>query len=186
MYDKSLMIKILPSELVIKNIVHGDNKCNYELYLLELVNKSSYFLNLSHGCNYNLPKNESNGECDCISEAYQLDFKLLCSKTYLQAKSVLFNQKSVLAKGVMSLNPPKLSKGNIKATNIHVILRKYSYSQLCELRRLNPKGNGLENDICHLLKTLEKKKNLLLFFHIFLVLIPIIVLKKLVYKLLLL
>lgn len=46
MYDKSLRLTLLPAELIVKNFVKGEEKCNYECYLLELVNKSSFFASL--------------------------------------------------------------------------------------------------------------------------------------------
>lgn len=64
----------------------------------------------------------------------------------------------------MVIGSPKVKNCTIQATLIHVALRDYSYFQLCELRDQNPKKQGLENDICQFLMTLEKKKNWLLFF----------------------
>lgn len=40
MYDKSLIAHLLPSEMIIKNYIHGDPDCNYEKYLLEFVYRS--------------------------------------------------------------------------------------------------------------------------------------------------
>lgn len=164
MYDQTLKLKLLPPELIVKGFITGEKNCNYECYLLELVNRSAFFLSLSHGQQYAAPEDEAHGECDCISEAYQLDFKLIGGKTPLQARSLLSNQKSLLMEGVVSVGPPKVKNGAINATIMCKALREYSYSQLCELRRQNPKTYGLENDVCQFLKTLEKKKNLLLFF----------------------
>ena len=44
MYDKTLVAHLLPPEMIIKNFIHGDPDCNYEKYLLELVNASTFFL----------------------------------------------------------------------------------------------------------------------------------------------
>jgi len=35
MYDKSLVANLLPSEMIIKNYIHGNPDCNYEKYLLD-------------------------------------------------------------------------------------------------------------------------------------------------------
>ena len=80
-YDKSLRLHLLPSELIVKGFVKGEEQCNYEYYLLELVNQSSFFISLSHGQRYSAPESEAHGECDCISDAYQLDFKLIGGNT---------------------------------------------------------------------------------------------------------
>lgn len=163
MYDQTLRLKLLPPELIVKGFINGEKNCNYESYLLELVNQSAYFLELSQGRQYCAPERESHGECDCISESYQLDFKLIGGKTPLQARRLLSNQKSLVAEGVVAIGPPKEKGGSIDATIMSKALRGYSFSQLCELREKNPKEQGIENDVCQLLKTLEKKKNLLLF-----------------------
>lgn len=36
--DKRIKLHILDAPLIIKNFVNGDNKCNYELYLVEMLN----------------------------------------------------------------------------------------------------------------------------------------------------
>ena len=164
MYDKSLRLHLLPSELIVKGFVKGEEQCNYECYLLELVNQSSFFVSLSHGQSYSAPESEARGECDCISDAYQLDFKLIGGNTPLQARSLLSSQKYLIAEGILATGSPKAKNRTIQATLIHVALRNYSYPQLCELRKENPKGQGIKNDVCQFLMTLEKKKNLLLFF----------------------
>lgn len=164
MYDKSLRLHLLPSELVVKGFVKGEEQCNYECYLLELVNQSSFFIGLSHGQRYSAPESEAHGECDCISDAYQLDFKLIGGNTPLQARSLLSNQKYLLAEGVLATGSPKAKDRTMQATLLHAALRDFSYSQLCELRKEKPTRQGIENDVCQFLMTLEKKKNLLLFF----------------------
>lgn len=164
MHDKSLQSELLPAELIIQNFVKGESKCNYEFYLRELVNNSLYFLAKSNLKNYCPPSSESHGECDCVSDAYKMDFKLIASKTILQARSVLSAQKDVMADGVVMTSLPKKEYGEIQATRLHAALREYDYLKLCELQSRAPKKQGIENDIYELLETLETQKNLLLFF----------------------
>ena len=95
MYDKSLIAHLLPSEMIIKNYIHGDPDCNYEKYLLEFVNASDFFRAKSDGDIYQSPESEENGQCDCISTSYQLDFKLIASKTALQARSILASKINI-------------------------------------------------------------------------------------------
>lgn len=89
MIDKALLSELLPSALIIKNFVQGEPECNYEKYLLEFVNESTYFRSLAMGKRYVAPESEADSECDCISTQYKMDFKLIASKTALQARSVL-------------------------------------------------------------------------------------------------
>ena len=164
MYDKSLVAKLLPSEFVIKNFIKGEKDCNYEKYLMDFVNASNYFLNKSNGIGFVAPLSEEDGQCDCISESYQMDFKLIASKTALQARSILCARKSLIAKGVVAIGTPIRKKGSIEATYIYAALRDYNLDSLCELKKKHPKRQGIENDIAEFLETLETEKNLLLYF----------------------
>lgn len=164
MYDKSLIARLLPSEMIIKNYIYGNPVCNYEKYLLEFINASDYFLAKSNGDIYRPPESEENGQCDCISTSYELDFKLIASKTALQARSILWPSKTEVSKGVIITGAPKVKNGLIKATCIHAALREYDFKSLRKLRTTAIKQQGVENDIIEFLKTLETRKNLLLFF----------------------
>ena len=165
MIQDELKAILLPSSLIIKNFVIGEEDCCYEKYLLEFLNISDYFQKKSLGNKYVFPEKENNGECDCNSEFYSLDFKLFTSKTMLQASSILKPQ--IISKfngGVVIHSSPKNRKGFINATRIHVVLRDYSFEQLCKLEKNEIKKQGIENDICEILNTLKTKKNLLLFY----------------------
>ena len=164
MYDKSLIAHLLPPEMIIKNYIHGDPDCNYEKYLLEFVNASDFFRVKSDGDIYQSPESEENGQCDCISTSYQFDFKLIASKTALQARSILYPSKTEIVKGIIVTSEPKVKNGSIKATRIHAALRGYDFEGLRELRITAIKKQGVENDLIELLETLETRKNLLLFF----------------------
>ena len=164
MYDKSLIAHLLPPEMIIKNYIHGDPDCNYEKYLLEFVNASDFFRVKSDGDIYQSPESEENGQCDCISTSYQFDFKLIASKTALQARSILYPSKTEIVKGIIVTSEPKVKNGSIKATRIHAALRGYDFESLRELRITAIKKQGVENDLIELLETLETRKHLLLFF----------------------
>ena len=91
MMDLTMRAKLLPAPYIIKNFVGGEDNCNYEIYLLELLNSSAWFSAHYLG-GFTKPNSESHGECDAINQIYQIDFKLLASKTALQARSVLSDQ----------------------------------------------------------------------------------------------
>lgn len=164
MYDKSLVANLLPSEMIIKNYIRGNPDCNYEKYLLEFINASDFFLAKSNGGIYQSPQSEENSQCDCISTSYELDFKLIASKTALQARSILCPSKAEISEGVIITGAPKVKKGMIKATRIYAALRGYDFEGLRRLRATTVKKQGVENDIIELLRTLETRKHLLLFF----------------------
>lgn len=159
MYDKSLIAHLLPPEMIIKNYIHGDPDCNYEKYLLEFVNASDFFRVKSDGDIYQSPESEENGQCDCISTSYQFDFKLIASKTALQARSILYPSKTEIVKGIIVTSEPKVKNGSIKATRIHAALRGYDFEGLRELRITAIKKQGVENDLIELLETLETRKH---------------------------
>ena len=72
--DISLQYKSLPAHMTVKDFIQGEESCNYEAYLMEFLNASSFFLLLSGGENYKAPISESNNEPDAISKNYELDF----------------------------------------------------------------------------------------------------------------
>lgn len=159
--DPTLKGSMLPAPLIITDFVHGENMCNYELYLLELINTSKWF-SLKYPGGFQKPVSEAHGECDAINKNYQLDFKLLASKTALQAKSILSPQ-IYTENGVVCFCTSKVD-GNIRSTRISAAFRSLSLSDLIELRNSDIKKYGIENDVCTALRIFETKKNLLLFF----------------------
>lgn len=163
MMDMTMWVELLPAPLIIKNFVEGDSSCNYENYLLELINVSDFFRHKSP-CGFKKPYSESNGECDAIGEGYSLDFKLLASKTALQGRSILSSQISISSSGTIIFSGSKCPQGKMQVTRIYSALRGCSIQNLIEMRKANPKKQGIENDVCNYLKSLEVKKNLLFFF----------------------
>lgn len=92
--NESLKIKPLPVSYIKKDFIESDikNQFNYEKYLIEIVNNSTYLKSYSKGEDYHSPLSESNGENDCISHNYSLDFKLLTMSSYVKAKKFTESQ----------------------------------------------------------------------------------------------
>lgn len=99
--NPELTIKPMPPSAVISNFVEGISDCNYEIYLRELINNSTYFRDKGKSA-YSEPPSEEAGQCDAISEEYELDFKLLYSQTKLMADSILKEQPMVLTSGIVA------------------------------------------------------------------------------------
>ena len=163
MMDLTMRAKLLPAPYIIKNFVGGEDNCNYEIYLLELLNSSAWF-SAHYPGGFTKPSSESHGECDAINQIYQIDFKLLASKTALQARSVLSDQVHKMGQGVIGFGISKLPEGKIQATRLFAAFRGKSLADLYCIRKDQTKVYGVENDILTTLKMLETKKNLLLFF----------------------
>ena len=81
--DPRIKFKLLPSATIIKNFVDGESDCNYENYLLELLNNSSHFKKRGQSL-FSKPSNENNGQCDAISKNYEIDFKILKHKSLIK------------------------------------------------------------------------------------------------------
>ena len=161
-FDKELRLKILEPSLIIEGYVKGEDKCNYEKYLIELLNNSQW-MRKKYINDFKAPKDQSHGECDAYSDDYGIDFKLIASKTKLQALNLLRPSISKLYDGVTSYGAPK-KQGSINATRIFAALRNRTLEDLYRIREIEVKKQGIENDILSFLKTLETQKHLLLFF----------------------
>ena len=93
----------LPPELIIDNYIENYRDTSYEEYLTEYMNCSSLFLSISEGEPYqHIPqKRQNQGECDCCSSRYALDFKLFGTQSSIYAKRNLSLQKYMAAEGIM-------------------------------------------------------------------------------------
>ena len=67
----------LPPELILDDFIYGFES-SYENYLVDFVNESVIFSELSGGKKYrHSPKDtQNNGECDCCSEFHNLDIMI--------------------------------------------------------------------------------------------------------------
>jgi len=165
---ENMKIQFLPAGVVCKDFIKGIESYSYEDYLIEFVNQSDFFLAKSEGDRFIHPGEESHGECDCVSDAYQMDFKLAASKTKLQSKR-LFSSQIHVGNGWTSYGGPQKEPGSkgykpIKATFLHVALRSLRQNDLDAISKSNVKQSGIENDLRHFVQCLQVNKNLFLFF----------------------
>lgn len=161
--NPGLMIKPMPPSAIINNFVEGVSDSNYEIYLRELINSSTYFLDKGKSA-YSGPLSEEAGQCDAISKEYELDFKLLDSQTRLMADSILRKQPMVLAPGVVAYTECKNPGGKVKATRLHVAMRGLSVDDLVNIRHAKTNRTNVQNDIPQILEVVEVKKHILMLF----------------------
>ena len=167
--DKDIHFKWLPAELIVDGFVANDDKCKYERYLLELANKSSFFRGKISSGEFLAPKSESDGECDCIGDGFQMDFKLAESQSMMQAKSIFSLQRVRVMPGVTLLSCSKSAerkekKKDIDATVLLNALIDYSTDSLFSLYRNTDRNlSAIERDVYRFLEVLSTEKNLLLF-----------------------
>ena len=161
-----IKIQILPPQLIIKDFVKKDKRCDYEIYLRELINTSSYFLKKSNDNPYTAPLSEENGQCDCLSPNYKLDFKLLLSETMGQGQREFSTSITRLSDDATAYGDPNIPSTSdkympINATYLHVAFRTLGYERLCEIANTEFKQRCFERDVHLILKDLRKPKNLL-------------------------
>lgn len=159
--DQTLLYKQLPAHMIVTNFIAGEDDCNYEIYIREFINESSYFLALSNGQRYEAPQSESNKEPDAISDRYKLDFKLMVATSRMEANSILSGSITKYGEGAYGFGASKVH-GEMRCILLCQALRYKSISELEEIKLGNTKSLD-ERDIKDFLKVLQTEKNVLLF-----------------------
>ena len=96
--DKRIRLRSLPAPIVVHSYVKGDDKCNYELYMVELLNSSGW-MKARFSKPFVHQKDQSHGQCDAYSGEYGIDFKLAAATSRIRAKSLLSDQIHIISKG---------------------------------------------------------------------------------------
>lgn len=160
------MLRMLGAPVTVRNFVKNDPLCNYEFYMVELLNLSKEMRKL-HPKEFVWQGDQAHSECDAYSGDYGIDFKLIASQSRMKASSNFSNQYTLIMHGVTIVQENKASALNrekeITATVMHVALRQTSLDDLEKIRYTTGLSQ-VENDIKVFLKKLETKKNLLLFY----------------------
>lgn len=161
-----LKTRPLHAIFVNKHFIPNEESCDYEKYLIELVNDSIYFRKKSKFQLYTSPISESCGECDCNSQSYKMDFKLLDSTTRLRASNELTGGIQKFSEGVIGYCTPKKINDTQVAIRLHAVLRDYNSLQLQKFHENKQNFNfgTIEFDIKNYVDMLSTKKNLFLFF----------------------
>ena len=161
-----LMLKMLAAPVTVKNYVKNDPLCNYEFYMVELLNHS-HEMRKHHPQAFVWQGDQAHAECDAYSGDYGIDFKLIASQSRMKATSNFSSQYTLLPNGVTLTHESKASfldrEKEMTVTRMHVALRQTSLEDL-ERIRSNTDLLPYEKDIQVFLKKLETKKNLLLFY----------------------
>lgn len=155
----------IQAAVVLNNFVKNEEDSNYELFLLEFLNRSKYFQGKSKYNLYQKPIKESNGECDAISIEYSIDFKLLVSPSCCKALRLTSNsiKKTIMGIGYGNAR----TRESQKMTWLHNLFKDKKLNDLLLIRNEeeNISSKDIHDyDILNTLKTMETQKNLLLFF----------------------
>ena len=163
MIDDTLQEKMLDAPLIINDFVKGEPECNYERYLVEMINHSKLFMQKSGGKPFQWEECQAHGECDAVSENYSVDFKLLATRSSLQGQREISSSITKMADGVNAFGIGRWPRGKVfKAVRAAAALRRYSFEELHRIA-INPIGK-IEEDVSRILKSLRVQKNLLLFY----------------------
>ena len=161
-----LMLRMLEAPVTVRNYVKNDSLCNYEFYMVELLNHSKEMRKL-HPQEFVWQGDQAHAECDAYSGDYGIDFKLIASQSRMKATSNFSSQYTLLPNGVTLTHESKASfldrEKEMTVTRMHAALRQTSLEDL-ERIRSNTDLLPYEKDIQVFLKKLETKKNLLLFY----------------------
>lgn len=163
MIDGALREKMLDAAFIIRDFVTGETNCNYELYLIELINNSDVFMQKSNGELFKWQANQAHGESDAFTETYSVDFKLLATKTSLHSISVTSMRIVKMSDGCKVYRIGRYPQGKT-FTYVRTVpaLRDLSMKDLQTIEEYQK--NKIEEDVSIILKTLRTKKNLLLFY----------------------
>lgn len=164
MLEKEVKIDLLHAALINKDFVTGENNCDYEQYLFEVIQMSQYFKTKSNNKQYSRPVSEAHGECDCVSDDYELDFKLLATSTRLQASKELTASIHSIGNGATMVGAPRRPNTQMTVVQLHAAIRPYSLNQLETILNGTYAYGTIECDIKTYLEKLMIQKNLFLFF----------------------
>ena len=161
--DQKITFKILPPQAIVKNFIEKEENCNYEIYLMEILNTSTYFRHLSSEEEYYKPVSEENGQLDAISKAYSIDFKLLIAESIMEGNSILSSSITKFGDGVYGFGGFKAKKKKeMKCTNLCQAIRYLTLEELESIEQ-KKKRTFIERDIASFLDVLRTKKNILCF-----------------------
>ena len=137
----------------------------YKEWTRELINHSNAFKELTRGAGFHAPASEANGECDAVSDAYQLDFKLIFGKSMMRAVS-LTSSRRVSDRGTTLELLGKSYVKEQRGLRPHAILRDYSLAKLDELLKneSNKQLSEEDREARGLLRAINHSKNLLLIY----------------------
>lgn len=160
--DPALKYRELPAHMIVRRYIVGEEAvCDYEIYLRDYINSSTYFRKKSNGEKYKKPNKESNGENDAITKAYQIDFKLFMSYSMMEAKSVLSSSITKQGDGAYAFGASK-QKRSINCVFLWAAIRYMNEGNFVELYKSGAKDE-IQKDILKYIKNLRVRKNIIFF-----------------------
>ena len=153
------MFRVIEPKYLMLNGKFAFPKLTYENFLVDVVNASEYFREKRPLTErYKLIADQSHGECDIYSSTYQMDFKLLVDEEVMRIRSRNMPEidYSRMAEGFVFTK----SKEMVDELPTDKILYNICESTLDDFRN----GRCNNNSIKGLIKNLQKRKNLFLYY----------------------
>ena len=161
-----LLLRQLDAPVTVKHFVRNDPLCNYEFYMVELLNHSPQMRRL-HPQEFIWHESQAHAECDAYSDSYGIDFKLIASQSSMKASSLLSPRYQIDENGHIVGYEEKRDKpvgeNRTDVPAMHLTIRSLSLEDLERIRR-GVELTTAEKDVRVFLEKLETKKNLLLFY----------------------
>ncbi len=162
MIDLEMREQLISPQMLIKGLIKGNKFLNYENYIIDFLNASTYFSKISKGKKYEHSKSEHAYQCDCYAGDYGIDFKLLVSNSLAHALAELRNQYYT-QNGVTIVSGPNRD-GTMGTVVLHKVLRNCSEDSLEYIGEDDGHFDLYMYEIEIIQRIFKTKKNILLFF----------------------
>ena len=163
MRKEDLYLKLLQPHMINSKYIHGtEDICNYELYLVELINQCRNFMSRFREP-FIYQMEQSHGEADAVSGDYSLDFKLAVSSTAMQANNIYRPQIWKRSDGWIDYGGAKKEKGQLMVTKIYMALLSSNRDNLLNIIE-KPDKSLVEKDIAQFLQKVIIPQNIMFFF----------------------
>lgn len=140
---------------------------SYEDYLREMLNCSGWFMEKTHGEEFRKPDSEAHGENDALSNVYELDFKCILSSSIQRARDATSPQISVNKDKTTVYFRGSKKQGKFEGHKLHAILKNLTFDEFEQFANEKAKIKEMtdrDKDLSYLSKTVNKKKNLFLYY----------------------
>lgn len=144
----------------------NSTKIDYEEYLTELLNMSKYFMSLTNGIKFKKILNQSHGESDVVADNYEIDFKLLVNKEFVNAKlkSLPNVDYSHIKNGFICVNDKIVNENILTQTQSNKLFIQFlKILASTKKDQIESYKDGKEYYLYSTIKMLKKEKNLLVF-----------------------
>lgn len=156
---------LLPTKMISKSSIK-DIKIDYESYLTELLNASEYFMRLTGGEKFKRITEQDNGQADVNTSNYELDFKLLVNKEFMnnKLKALPKVDYSNIKEGFICVNDKTLTDKELTQEQANGLFIRF-LQHLAALNQKNLEAYSTNNQsvLYNVIDLIKTQKNLFIF-----------------------